>query len=130
MARTFGARNKTKIPQASEIIKYSCQTLKASLKYLDEIINSTSPEVSIKNKMDAIEANRKILDMAGYSAELQAGALLMLSQEGEANKFRVSDQQTTPQSDSLPAKTTDSGPSKETPNILPFVSAYRESSGK
>ncbi len=129
MARTFGARNKTKIPQASEIIKYSCQTLKASLIFLDEIINSNDPGVSIKNKMDAIEANRKILDMAGYSTELQAGAQLLFSAEGGENQYRGLPVDAT-QSGSLPTKTTASGPSKETPNVLPFVSAYRETGSK
>lgn len=88
MSRPFGSRNRTKIPQSSEIIKYAGQNLRDTLIFLEGIINSTDAGVSIKNKLDASELNRKILEMSGYGKELGAGLDKIIDEEGEPNKFR------------------------------------------
>jgi hypothetical protein len=88
VSRPFGSRNRTKIPQSSEIIKYAGQNLRDTLIFLEGIINSSDPSVSVKNKLDASELNRKILEMSGYGKELGAGLDKIIDEEGEPNKFR------------------------------------------
>ena len=104
MPRQFGSRNRTKIPKASEIVKYASQSLVEGMLYLDEIITSKDPSVSIKNKMDAIKQVKELLDMAGYGKELEAGKDKIIEEEGELNKFREVKQNTpsTSPDDALP----------------------------
>ena len=96
MPRPFGSKNRTKIPKASELVKYASQNLQDSVIYLEGIINSKDPTVSIKNKLDAIKLNKELLDMAGYGKELEAGRDKIISDEGEVNRFRGQSEQLIP----------------------------------
>lgn len=119
MPRPFGSRNRTKIPQASEMVKYGAQTLKDGLEFLDEIVNSNDKSVTIKNKMDAIKQIKEILDMAGYGKELEAGTRKIVAKEGEINPYREQGEIIPQPSRSEGKETTPETKEdvKETPNI-------------
>lgn len=97
MPRPFGSRNRTKIPKASELVKYASQNLQDTVIELERIINSTDPTVTYKVKMDAMKLNKEILDMAGYGRELEAGKDKVVADEGEVNAFREQPEKSTPQ---------------------------------
>lgn len=97
MSRPFGSRNRTKIPKASELVKYASQNLQDTVIALEGIINSTDPTVTYKVKMDAMKLNKEILDMAGYGKELEAGKDKVVADEGEVNAFREQPEKVIPQ---------------------------------
>ena len=88
MARNFGSKNRLKLPEATAIIKFASHTLQDSLVFLDEVIASRSADISIKNKMDAVDRVLKLLDMAGYGKELEAGSRQLHNLKGETNPYR------------------------------------------
>lgn len=127
MSRPYGSRNRTKIPQTSEVIKYASQNLRDTLIFLEGIINSTDGSITIKNKLDASELNRKILEMSGYGKELEAGLDKIIDEEGEDNKFRNTLQPPkTPNIDTQGVKDTTSQESPETPNLDMVLSRFEE----
>ncbi len=88
MARNFGSKNRLKLPEATAIIKFASHTLQDSLVFLDDVIASKSTDISIKNKMDAVDRVLKLLDMAGYGKELEAGSRQLHNLKGETNPYR------------------------------------------
>ena len=122
MARNFGSKNRLKQPEATAIIKFATHTLQDSLVFLDEVIASKSADISIKNKMDAVDRVLKLLDMAGYGKELEAGSRQLHNLKGETNPYRE-EKDITP----LPKSKTEETPTEKPKEKKGLISRYVES---
>ena len=98
MARTYGSKNRRNIPNASEMVKYSAQTLQKALEYLSEVIESdwNDPRFTHAHRLNCIKAQADLLAMAGYGKELEAGSKLIHSKQGETNPYREETQVASP----------------------------------
>ncbi len=124
MARNFGSKNRLKLPEATAIIKFASHTLQDSLVFLDEVISSKADTISIKNKMDAVDRVLKLLDMAGYGKELEAGSRQLHNLKGETNPYR--EEKDIPHLTPIPQKPQEEG--KTTPSVASTLSRFEPNS--
>ena len=128
MARVYGSKNRRSVPNASEMIKYSAQTLQKGLEYLSEVIESDwdDPRFTHKHRLDCIKAQADLLAMAGYGKELEAGSKLIHSKQGETNPYREETQVVVPQPQKKAEQPTTTTTATKSSPVTGFLSRFEE----